>query len=303
MSTQYQQPNILIFGKNGQVGYELNNILPYIGNVSAIDIDECDLTDPSSIRENLDRYRPNIILNGAAYTAVDKAENEAELAKKLNSTAPGVMADWGAKHKALMVHFSTDYVFDGTKKEGWLETDTPNPLNVYGKTKLDGDLNIQNSGCDHLIFRTSWVYGARGKNFYLTMKKLLQEKEEIKVVNDQFGAPTWCRTIATGVALILSQITAPNTNKECSQLSGTYNLTNQGETTWFDFTTKIKSHMEKQHLGLFYAKLVPVTTQEYGVTTIRPKYSKLNCDKLLSTFGLTPPLWTDTLELVSEQCR
>lgn len=195
---------ILIFGKNGQVGYELCRTLSTLGEIHAIDVDECDLTDKNSILENLDGFKPTIIANAAAYTAVDKAESERELAFKLNAEAPGIMADWAKKNHALMIHYSTDYVFDGTKKEPWTEEDKPNPLNVYGESKLAGDIDIQGSGCGHFIFRTSWVY----------------------------GAPTWCRTIAEVTGQVLSQVQSPMCRADMQKISGVYNLTNGGITTW-----------------------------------------------------------------------
>ena len=179
-----QRPKILIFGKNGQIGFELCRSLSYLGNLTALGSVECDITDPHRIIDTLDHIKPDIIVNAAAYTAVDRAESERELAFKINADAPWITAEWASKYKALMVHFSTDYVFDGTKETPYTEEDKPAPLNVYGESKLAGDINIQNSGCDHFIFRTGWIYGTRGKNFYLTIQKLLREKEEIRVVND-----------------------------------------------------------------------------------------------------------------------
>jgi len=293
-----KQRNILIFGKNGQVGYELCRSLSYLGDVAAIDIDECDLTNKDSIIQNLDKYSPDIIANGAAYTAVDKAESEPELAEKLNSTAPGIMAEWAKKHSSIMVHYSTDYVFDGTKKGAWTEEDTPNPLNVYGRTKLMGDRNIQASGCKHFIFRTSWVYGARGKNFYLTMRKLLQEKDELRVVNDQHGAPTWCRTIADVTSLVLAQVLSPRTKFNAEEVYGIYNLTNSGETTWFGFTEAIREQLAKEDSIAKLAKLLPITTTEYPVAAKRPMNSVLSHDKLYSVFALETANWRESIAVL-----
>lgn len=287
---------ILIFGKNGQVGYELCRTLANLGEVHAIDIDECDLTDKASIQKNLEDFRPTVIANAAAYTAVDKAETERVLAFKLNADAPGIMADWAARNKALMIHYSTDYVFDGTKETPWTEEDKPNPLNVYGESKLAGDINIQNSGCDHFIFRTSWVYGARGKNFYLTMKRLLQEKDEIRVVDDQFGAPTWCRTIAEVTGQVLAQAKSPICDKKMSELSGIYNLTNSGQTTWYGFTLKIAEIMRS---GSQIATLIPVSSSEYTSVAKRPINSSLNLSKIQYRFGLTTTVWTTPIKHLS----
>ena len=289
---------ILIFGKNGQVGYELCRTLSTLGELHAVDIDECDLTDKASITGTLDRFRPTVIANAAAYTAVDKAESERELAFKLNANAPGIMADWAVKHNSLMIHYSTDYVFDGTKKEPWTEEDKPNPLNVYGESKLAGDLNIQNSGCNHLIFRTSWVYGARGKNFYLTMKRLLQEKNEIRVVNDQYGAPTWCRTIAEATAQALAQIQSPLCNIDLHKISGIYNLTNSGVTTWYGFTQEIRGTILSSSCDLPLAAVCPIPSTAYPTAAKRPANSSLSLNKLNNTFGITPPEWSTVLSIL-----
>lgn len=288
---EHKASRILIFGKNGQVGYELCRTLSTLGEIYAVDIDECDLTDKASIINTLDGFKPTVIANAAAYTAVDKAERERELAFKLNADAPGIMADWAAKHDSLMIHYSTDYVFDGTKKEPWTEEDKPNPLNVYGESKLAGDINIQNSGCKHLIFRTSWVYGARGKNFYLTMKKLLQEKDEIRVVNDQYGAPTWCRTIAEVTGQALAQIQSPMCGIDLHKIGGIYNLTNSGVTTWYEFTKEIAKEASNAK-----STIIPITTADYPVAARRPEYSVLSMQKLSGVFWLATPLWSYPLK-------
>lgn len=287
---EHKASRILIFGKNGQVGYELCRTLSTLGEIYAVDIDECDLTNKASIINTLDGYKPTVIANAAAYTAVDKAESERELAFKLNAGAPGIMADWAAKHDCLMIHYSTDYVFDGTKKEPWTEEDKPNPLNVYGESKLAGDINIQSSGCKHLIFRTSWVYGARGKNFYLTMKKLLQEKDEIRVVNDQYGAPTWCRTIAEATAQALAQIQSPMCRVDLHRISGVYNLTSSSATTWYGFTQAISLELVRNQASRI-ASIIPISSAEYKTRVVRPRFSVLSHNKLYNVFRLTTPHW------------
>ena len=196
---------ILLLGKNGQVGWELHRTLSPLGEVIATDRRDLDITDFHRVRETIHTIRPRVIVNATAYTAVDRAEDEPELAMLINGTAPGVLAEEAKKCGALLVHYSTDYVFDGTKKEPYTEEDTPNPLNVYGRTKLKGEEAIQSVDGNYLIFRTSWVYGERGHNFYLTIRRLAKEKEEISVVDDQIGAPTWCRTIAENTTFILAQ--------------------------------------------------------------------------------------------------
>ena len=302
---EYKASRILIFGKNGQVGYELCRTLSTLGEVHAVDINECNLTDKASIINTLDEYKPAVIANAAAYTAVDKAESERELAFKLNAEAPGIMADWAAKHNSLMIHYSTDYVFDGTKKEPWTEEDKPNPLNVYGESKLAGDLNIQSSGCNHLIFRTSWVYGARGKNFYLTMKKLLQEKDEIRVVNDQYGAPTWCRTIAEATAQVLAQVQSPAGYVDLQVISGIYNLSNAGVTTWYGFAEAIRRLFSCSETQDVLTKIFTITTTEYNNLyhcVTRPHFSVLSCLKLFQRFSILMPSWQVSLMHLNSKC-
>jgi len=292
-----EQRNILIFGKNGQVGYELCRSLSYLGKVVAVDVDECDLTDRNAILKSLTRYKPDIIANAAAYTAVDKAEEEPELAEKLNALAPKTMAEWAADNKALMVHYSTDYVFDGTKKTPYTEEDKPNPLNVYGKTKLQGDQYIQASDCDHLIFRTSWVYGTRGKNFYLTMRRLLLEKEAIPVVNDQYGTPTWCGTIAHVTSLVLAQLSLAITlGVDTRKISGIYNLTNSGKTTWYNFADAIYRSLHNEKPTTRLARIVPISTKEYPTPAPRPAYSVLSGQKLYRAQQIKAPEWNEQLK-------
>jgi dTDP-4-dehydrorhamnose reductase len=287
-----QRPKILIFGKNGQIGFELCRSLSYLGDLTALGSVECDISDPHRIIDTLDHFMPDIIVNAAAYTAVDKAESERELAFKINADAPWIMAEWASKYKALMVHFSTDYVFDGTKKTPYTEKDKPAPLNVYGHSKLAGDINIQNSGCDHFIFRTGWVYGTRGKNFYLTMQKLLREKEEIRVVNDQYGAPTWCRTTADITALVLMQyISNPEMRKK--EIFGIYNLTNSGKTTWYGFAKAIREQMLYRDKNQRLANILPINSDEYPLPAKRPENSLLSCEKLKSVFGIITPGWKE----------
>lgn len=285
-----QRPKILIFGKNGQIGFELCRSLSYLGNLTALGSAECDIADPHRIIDTLDHFMPDIIVNAAAYTAVDKAESERELAFKINADAPWIMAEWASKYKALMVHFSTDYVFDGTKKTPYTEKDKPAPLNVYGHSKLAGDINIQNSRCDHFIFRTGWVYGTRGKNFYLTMQKLLREKEEIRVVNDQYGAPTWCRTTADITALVLMQyISNPEMQKK--EIFGIYNLTNSGKTTWYGFAKAIREQMLCSDKNQRLANILPINSDEYPLPAKRPKNSVLTCEKLDKVFRIKILEW------------
>lgn len=289
---------ILIFGRNGQVSYELRRTLASLGDVHASSSIECDLADKGAILRTLDSYRPEVIANAAAYTAVDKAESDRDSARLINADAPGIMARWAAENGALLVHYSTDYVFDGTKKSPWTEDDGTNPLNYYGETKLAGDLNIRKSGCRHLIFRTSWVYGSRGKNFLLTMRRLLSQKEELRVVNDQRGAPTWSRTIAEVTAQVLSQALSPLCKADMHELSGIYNLTNSGETTWYGFTLAIREQMLKADPNARLARVVPIPSSEYPSAAKRPENSALSGDKLQRTFGIKAQPWDSALSAV-----
>jgi len=290
--TKGQRPKILIFGKNGQIGFELCRSLSCLGNLTALGSVECDIADPHRIIDTLDHIKPDIIVNAAAYTAVDKAESECELAFKINADAPWIMAEWASKYKALMVHFSTDYVFDGTKETPYTEEDKPAPLNVYGESKLTGDINIQNSGCNHFIFRTGWIYGTRGKNFYLTIQKLLREKEEIRIVNDQYGAPTWCRTIAGVTALVLMQYIS-NRELENKDVLGVYNLTNSEKTTWYGFAKAIREKKRLENKSLKLADIIPISSKEYPAPARRPENSLLSCEKLQKVFGIKTPGWKE----------
>lgn len=284
------EPKILIFGKNGQLGYELSRTLENMGDVLSLSSLDCDLCQKEDIIKNLDSYKPNIIVNAAAYTQVDKAESERERSFKINANAPKTMAEWAYKNSALLVHYSTDYVFDGEKDGPYAEDDAPNPLNVYGESKLAGDMNIIESGCDHFIFRVSWIYSDRGNNFYLTMKKLLAERDELKVINDQKGSPASAKSIAEVTALILKKhITNPTNN------FGVYNLVNSGVTTWYDFAVAIKEKMKTENKELKLAEIIPIPSSEYPTSTKRPKNSLLSCEKLESAFGIKMKTWDDEL--------
>lgn len=289
-----ERRKILIFGKNGQVGFELCHSFSYLGELSALSSTECDFSNPCQILNVLDHFKPDIIVNAAAYTAVDRAESEQELAFRINAEAPGIIAKWANRRNALMFHYSTDYVFDGTKENPWTEEDKPAPLNVYGESKLLGDQNIQNSGCRHFIFRTSWVYGSRGKNFFLTMQKLLREKEEIRVVDDQYGAPTWSRTIADITSLVLMQYIS-NREMQKKDIFGIYNLTNAGSTTWYGFVKAIREQMLGKESCMKFADIIPISSSQYPVPAKRPKNSVLSCEKLEKIFGIKTPEWMQCL--------
>ena len=278
---------ILLLGKNGQVGWELQRTLAPLGNVIALDQEELDLVRVGDIRRTVQEIKPDIIVNAAAYTSVDKAESEPDLAMAINRDAPGVLAEEAKKLGALLVHYSTDYVFDGTKDTPYTEEDKPNPLNVYGKTKLAGEQAIQAVDGNHLIFRTSWVYGTRGQNFFLTMLRLAREREEIRVVDDQIGAPTWCRMIAESTALILAQ----GINREegfsgyFEERKGIYHMTARGQTSWYGFAEKIFEAVPDPERKL--KRLVAVKTEEYPTVAQRPRRSVLSNIKLFQIFKLT----------------
>lgn len=289
---------IVVFGRIGQVGWELRHKLACLGEVTAVEYPEVDFTKPESLREVLRAVEPAVIVNAAAYTAVDKAESEPELAMAINGTGPGVLAEEAKRLGSILVHYSTDYVFDGTGERPWVETDAPNPKNAYGKTKLAGDEAIQASGCDYLILRTSWVYGARGNNFLLTMLRLAKERAEMRIVDDQTGAPTTSECIAQATANVLAQVLSP----ACGGLdgrSGIYNLTNAGEATWFGFAESLLTK-SAETLGRAIPKLIKIPTSEFPRPAPRPANSRLSCKRIEETFGVRMPHWEDALSLVLE---
>lgn len=289
---------ILLTGRTGQLGYELQRSLQGLGEVIAPDRAELDLADLDALRGAIRRIRPDLIVNPAAYTAVDKAESEPALAMCLNRDAPAIMAEEARQLGAAMIHYSTDYVFDGTKQGAWLEEDATNPLSVYGKTKLAGEQAIAAAGIPHLILRTSWVYGMRGRNFLLTMLRLARERDTLRVVNDQFGAPTWSRTIAEVTAHIVAQAVAAQRSAAAPDRdwwhtrSGVYHLTAQGRTSWHDFTAAILARAALETSPT----LIPVSTADYPTQAVRPANSSLCCDRFMQTFcGL--PDWEAALAL------
>lgn len=289
---------ILIFGRIGQVGWELRHKLACLGQVSAVEYPEVDFARADSIRAAVRAVEPALIVNAAAYTAVDKAEAEPELATAINATGPGVLAEEAKRMGSLLVHYSTDYVFDGTKQGAWVETDAPNPLSVYGKTKLAGDQAIQAAGCDYLIFRTSWIYGARGHNFLLTMLRLAKERSELRIVDDQIGSPTSSECIAQATANVLAQVLMPG-GVGLEGRSGIYNMTSSGETSWFGFTKTLLTQAASR-FGITIPNLVPITTGDYPTPAKRPANSRLSCQRLEETFGVKIPPWEHALDLVLE---
>ena len=292
---------IVVIGRIGQVGWELRHKLACLGQVTAFDYPEIDFKKPDSLLAVLRSVEPAVIVNAAAYTAVDKAEDEPEIAMAINGTGPGVLAEEAKRLGSILVNYSTDYVFDGTKQGEYVESDTPNPQNVYGKTKLAGDEAIAASGCEYLILRTSWVYGARGNNFLLTMLKLAGERAELRIVDDQTGAPTTSECIAQGTASILAQVMAPS-GAGLGGRSGVYNLTNTGATTWFGFAQALLTQSAAS-LGTKLPKLIPIPTSEFPRPAARPTNSRLSCQRLEGTFGVRMPAWEDALALVLDTLK
>lgn len=286
-----EQPTILVTGINGQVGYELLRSLQGLGRVVGLDRAALDLADTDRVREVVREAKPTLIVNPAAYTAVDKAESDEAAARRLNAEAPAVLAEEAVRSGAALIHYSTDYVFDGSKDAPYVETDAVNPQNVYGQTKLEGEQAIAASGCAHLILRTSWVYGMRGKNFLLTMLKLGSERPELRVVADQVGAPTWSRTIADATSHIVAQGMAAGDADWWDQRSGIYHLTAAGSTSWHGFAEAIFASA----LGERAPNAVPIPASDYPVPAKRPANSRLALGKLNETFGLRMPSWDDAL--------
>jgi len=279
---------ILLTGKNGQVGWELAHALAPLGEVIAVDRGGLDLADPDRIVSVVRSVRPEVIINAAAYTAVDRAESEPDAAYAINSAAVTILADQAKRVQALLIHYSTDYVFDGTKDAPYIEEDRPNPLNAYGRSKLAGEQAIHAIDGAHLILRTSWVYSARGKNFLLTIRRLLREKKELRVVSDQIGAPTSAGALAQGTAELLSRHGAA----ALRGARGVYHMTAGGSTSWHGFATEI-ARLERPDSP---ARIVPIASREYPTAARRPGNSRLSNEKLLRRFGVALPKWEACLE-------
>ena len=284
---------ILLTGKNGQVGWELNRSLAKLGTVFAMGRDQMDLAKPETLGHVIQEIRPDIIVNAAAYTAVDKAESEPELAMTVNGIAPGVLAKEAQKIGAGMIHYSTDYVFDGKATSPYKEENPTFPLSVYGKSKLAGEKAVGQTGIDHIIIRTGWVYSLRGSNFLLTMRKLAQNRKQIKVVDDQTGGPTWSRSIAEGTAHILKQnLKGDTATSKGFSHSGVFHMSCGGETNWFGFANKI---LELSGLSKS-VELIPIPTIEYPTPAVRPQYSLLSNSKLKQAFDYEMPQWQEALQ-------
>ncbi len=281
---------ILLLGKNGQVGWELQRSLAALGQLVAVGHRECDLADPERLRALINEVKPAVIVNAAAYTAVDKAESESERALAVNGIAPGILADEAKKRGAWLLHYSTDYVFDGNKSAAYSEEDETQPLSVYGATKLAGEQAIRQSGCRHLIFRTSWVFAARGGNFAKTMLRLAQERDSLKVVGDQFGAPTSAELIADISAFCLRDAL----RADGESLQGLYHLAAAGEASWHGYAQFVLSRAAQSGVVLKCPpeRVVSIPTTDYPLPARRPANSRLNTSKLQQAFGLFLPHWS-----------
>ncbi len=285
---------ILLLGKNGQVGWELQRSLSPLGDVIALDSDSTDLcadfTNLAGLAETVRSLRPDVIVNAAAHTAVDKAESEPDLARTINAQAPEVLAREAAQIGAWLLHYSTDYVFDGSGSTPWVETDATGPLSVYGRNKLESEVLIARHNPRHLIFRTSWVYAARGGNFAKTMLRLGQEREKLTVINDQFGAPTGADLLADVTAHALRLVWQSDSPQ---QLAGLYHLVASGETNWFDYAKHVlaQARQAQPAIKIKATQIDPVPTSAFPTAARRPHNSRLNTGKLQRTFGLHLPPW------------
>jgi len=300
-SQNLSSPVILVTGKNGQVGWELQRSLMSIGTIVSCGRQEMDLSKTDSIVNTLREIKPDVIVNAAAYTAVDKAEEDTTLAMQVNEVAPAVIAEEAHRLGALLIHYSTDYVFDGKKTAPYSESDEANPVSCYGRTKLAGERAIQSTQADAVILRTSWVYTARAHNFLLTIFRLIQEREELRIVADQIGAPTWARLIADTTAHVIRQSCYERASRNFK--SDLYHMTSSGETSWHGFAKSIaeiaQTILPDEALKLRH--LEAIATHEYPTAATRPMNSRLSTDKLVEHFSLKMPTWRDGLELCMKE--
>ncbi len=289
---------ILLLGKNGQVGWELARALLPLGEVIALDRQQVDFTQVAVLRQRIQTHQPDVIVNAVAYTAVDKAEGERESAFLCNAIAVDAIAQEAKKIGALLIHYSTDYIFDGTKKTPYLEDDAVNPLNVYGESKLAGEKAIMESGADYLIFRTTWVFASRGQNFLKSILRLAAERDTLNIVADQIGAPTWARMIAQATAHIVQQVQQERADNRF--VSGVFHLTGAGETSWHGFAQKIVE-LASPHCTLKTQVISPISTSQYPTPAKRPLNSRLCTEKLTQRFGIVMPAWDVSLQLCMEE--
>lgn len=297
---------ILLLGKTGQVGWELRRTLAPVAPVMALGRQDIDLGQPDQIRGTIREIDPSLIINAAAYTAVDRAEEERDLAWAVNAVAPGILAEEAKRLKIPLVHYSTDYVFGGRlegasgtgDRQPYRESDAPCPLNEYGRSKLAGDRAIQSVDPPHLIFRTSWVYSMRGRNFLLAIRKQAREKSELTVVSDQIGSPTWARLIAEATAQILSQTSAGDLGQHIKDRSGLYHMSAAGRTSWHGFAEAILERARLREAETIKAETVEeISTEQLNLRAERPQFSALDCSNLRETFGVVLPDWSLQLDL------
>lgn len=285
---------LLVIGETGQVGWELVRSLLPLGEVAGVNRNQANLADSAQLRRFLSDHRADIIVNSAAYTAVDKAQADQAQAFQINAEAPGILAEHARKTGALLVHYSTDYVFDGNKNSPYIETDPPCPVNVYGHSKLAGEQAVQASGADYLIFRTSWVYAARGRNFLKTVLRLANERDELSIVTDQIGAPTWARLIAETSAQAIRQ--SQQERRQHNFNSGLYHLTSAGFASWYEFANAIvESARQIRPEAVGKVVIKPIPTAGYPLPAERPANSRLSCELLQRAFGLSMPHWRTAL--------
>ena len=288
-----RRPRILLIGANGQVGWELRRTLAGLGEVIAASIEGgygpiIDLLDKGLLAQLVEDAQPDAVVNAAAYTAVDKAETDRDIARRINADAVGELGRLLAVRGTPIIHYSTDFVFSGQGNRPYTEADSPGPLNVYGETKLGGEVALLESGAPALVFRTSWVYGARGANFLLTMLRLFKEKDELRVVDDQFGTPTWSRMLAEMTALVLYRVLRGDL--DLKEVGGLYHLTGSGEVSWFGFAQAILERSGST------CRLIPIHSSDYPAPAKRPTYSVLDNTKFQQTFGLYMPDWQVSLD-------
>ena len=290
---------ILVFGKIGQLGWELQRSLAPLGEVIAVDYPQIDLRNPQTVRDWILPGSPDVIINATAYTAVDRAESEPQLAMAINADSVRTMAEEAQKAKAALIHFSTDYVFDGQKGSPYIETDSPNPLSVYGKTKLAGERHIEDVGGSYLILRTSWVYSLRRESFVTKVLEWARQQEVLKIVDDQVSSPTWARMLAEATALLLARA-HDNLFTWIGERSGIYHLAGSGACSRYEWAQAILEN-DPQPESRLAREILPTKTVDFPTPAQRPLYSALNCEKFSKVFGLTLPHWRDALKLAIEE--
>jgi dTDP-4-dehydrorhamnose reductase len=288
---------ILITGRDGQVGWECQRSLQALGDVVALGRAQCDLAQAAAVRRMVREASPDVIVNAAAYTAVDRAESQPAVARAVNAEAPAVLADEARRAGASLIHLSTDYVFDGTKAGAYVEEDATHPLSVYGQTKLDGEHAVMSSGAAAIVLRTSWVYAARGQNFLRTILRLAREREELRVVDDQWGAPTWARSLAEGIAAIVARSgrDRPSIAASLAERGGVFHMTAGGRTSWHGFAERMLAQVEDPARRL--KSLTAIPAAEYPTPAARPSNSVLCCDRLAQRWGVALPEWDVALRL------